>query len=158
MNRSHPRKSSLHKLLAALPLAVLVAACASGPMAKTATVTPEVDIAQLRNGTELFRVRGPVPLDFALHVKNPLSVPVTLKRVELRSTGPGGYRLNAEALALNRTIPAGGEETFQLSTWGRARGGTFSRLEPVTLVGTAFFDTPEGRVVKIFTEYVPQPA
>lgn len=158
MNRSHRRKPSLHKLFAAVPLAVLVLACASSPVAKTAAVTPEVDIAQLRNGTELLRVRGPVPLDFALYVKNPLSVPITLKRVELRSSGPGGYRLNAEALAMDHTIAPGGEETFQLSTWGRARGGILSGLEPVTLVGTAFFDTPEGPVTKIFTEYVSQPA
>jgi hypothetical protein len=97
-----------------------------------------------------------VPLQYVVHIKNPLSVPVTLKRLELRTQGSGAYRLRSEALGLNRTIPAGGETTFQVSTWGRSRGGFMS--EPVTLVGTAIFDSPDGPVARFFTEYLPQPA
>lgn len=95
-------------------------------------------------------------LRYVVHITNPLSVPVTLKRMELRTQGTGAYRLNSEAFGLNRTIPPGGEATFRLSTWGRSRGGFMS--EPVTLVGTALFETPQGPVARFFTEYLPQPA
>jgi hypothetical protein len=142
---------------AVLSLGLLAFGCASGGAVRNSSgPAPEVSIAQAFSGNELLIFRGPVPLTYVVHIKNPLSVPVTLKRVELRTTGSGAYRVNAEAMALNKTIPAGGEETFELSTWGRSRGGFLSRSEPVTLVGTAIFDTPQGQVAKIFTEYLPQ--
>lgn len=142
---------------ALLSLGLLIAGCASSGAIKTSSgPAPEISIAQAFSGHELLLFRGPVPLTYVVHIKNPLSVPVTLKRVELRTTGAGAYRLNAEAMALDKTIAAGGEETFELSTWGRSRGGFLSRTEPVTLVGTAIFQTPQGQVAKIFTEYLPQ--
>lgn len=140
-----------------VPVALLLAACASsGPTVSSSGSAPQVEIAQEVTGVETLAFRGPIPLSYVIHIKNPLSVPVTLKRLELRTQGSGAYRLNAEAFGLSRTIPAGGEETFRVSTWGRSRGGFIS--EPVTIVGTAIFETPQGSVARFFTEYLPQPA
>jgi hypothetical protein len=141
---------------AALLFGLLLAGCASSHVAQSNGPTPEIQIAQAFTGVERLHFSGPVPLSYVLRVKNPLSVPVTLKRVELRTSGSGAYHLNAEALGLHRTIAPGGEETFELSTWGLTRGGFLRRGEPVTVIGTAFFDTPQGQVAKIFTEYLPQ--
>ena len=114
-------------------------------------------LGQQFTGAETLFLRGPVPLTFSLTITNPLDVPVTLRRVELRTQGDGAYTLRAEAPHLDKTIPAGAEETIQLHTWGRSAGGFISRSAPVSLIGTAVFDSPEGDLARVFTAYLPQP-
>src|SRR5690606_25252837 len=108
---------------AAVILAVclaLLAGCASAPPGESSPEAPEIDIAQERS--DVLFLRGPIPLTFVLTVRNTLDVPVTLRRVELRTVGTGSYRLRTEAVNLDRTIAAGATETFGLHTWGRSRG------------------------------------
>ena len=127
----------------------LAGASAKGP-------APEIKIAQVADSPNTLYFRGPVPLSYVLEIHNPSSVPVTLRRVTLRTQGRGAYSLNSEALALKKTIAPGASEAIQLSTWGRSRGGFLSQSEPVRLLGTAVFDTPGGSVAKVFSEYLPQ--
>lgn len=150
------RRSSTRAALGWLTLVVLLAGCASAPSAmKSDSGAPQIELAQQFTGAETLAFRGPVPLNYVLKIKNPLDVPVTLRRLELRTQGSGAYQVRAEAMNLKRTIPPGGEDVIQLYTWGRTRGGFLT--EPVTLVGTAVFDTPKGVKARIFTEYLPQP-
>ena len=146
---------------ALVPLALagcLLAGCASaGSAVRESEDAPQVELAQAFTGTETLFMRGPVPLTFNLTIHNPLDVPVTLRRVELRTQGTGAYELRAEAPNLDRTIAPAATETIQLYTWGRTGGGIVSRSSPVSLVGTATFDSPEGSLVRVFTEYLPQP-
>jgi hypothetical protein len=154
------RRAPFVALAFAATVALSVAACASAePTAATNAkgAGPQIRIAQVVDGPDLLYFRGPVPLRYVLDIKNPLSEPVTLRRVTLRTQGRGAYSLNSEALGLKKTIPPGGSESIQLSTWGRSRGGFLSQSEPVTIVGTAVFDTPKGPLARFFTEYLPQP-
>lgn len=140
-----------------LPLSLLLVACASAPSAmKNDDDAPQIELAQQLTGAETLIFAGPVPVNYVLTIRNPLDVPVTLRRLELRTQGPGAYQLHAEAPNLKKTIQPGGEEVIQLSTWGRSRGGFLTHTEPVTILGTAVFDTPKGTKARIFTEYLPQ--
>lgn len=138
-------------------VACVASACASSATDRDSPEAPEVVLGQQFTGAETLFLRGPVPLTFSLTIRNPLDVPVTLRRVELRTQGQGGYTLRAEAPHLDKTIPAGGEETIQLHTWGRSSGGIVSRSSPVSLLGTAVFDSPRGDLARVFTAYLPQP-
>jgi hypothetical protein len=155
------RRLPLVAVFVAAAICTLLSACAStGSLARASGKgpAPEIKIAQVVSGADLLYFRGPVPLSYVLEIRNPLQVPVTLRRVTLRTQGRGAYTLNSEALGLKKTIPPGGSEAIQLSTWGRSRGGFLSQSEPVTLLGTAVFDTPDGPVARLFTEYLPQPS
>ncbi len=99
---------------------LLVACASSGPTASNTGTAPEIQLAQESTSFDTLAFCGPIPLNYVVHITNPLSVPVTLKRMELRTQGTGAYRLYSEAFGLNRTIPPGGEATFRLSTWGRS--------------------------------------
>jgi hypothetical protein len=146
-------------LLVALPTLAALAACASGPPpANDGGPEVEIVLGQVALRSDILFFRGPVPLDFVLTVRNRSDVPVTLRRVELRTQGRGAYSLRAEAPNLRRTIAPGAEESIQLSTWGRSRGGFLSPNEPVTLLGIARFESPSGPFTRFVNTYVPQPS
>jgi hypothetical protein len=157
MVKLNSRAAHSRAALGCLAVVLLLAGCASAQQAKNDDDAPQIELLQGFTGAETLFFRGPVPLTYQLKIHNPLDVPVTLRRLELRTQGTGAYQLRAEAPNLGKTIPPGGDEVIELYTWGQSRGGFLSGGEPVTLIGTALFDTPNGAKSRIFTEYLPQP-
>ncbi len=113
-----------------------------------------VRLAPLDMNSSAFYFRGPIGLRYAVEVSNPADETVTLRRLDLRSTGGGAYSLRADSTAMNVKVAPKSNATFAITTWGRSRGGEISSSEPVIIQGTAFFDSPKGPFVKIFQQNV----
>jgi hypothetical protein len=115
---------------------------------------PKLDI-QLRQASmpgDVFYFRGPVNLQYQLAITNPSNEPVTLRRIDLSTLGPGAYSLRTGATPITRTIPPNGTVAINLSAWGRSSGGFLRSEEPVTIHGIAYFDSPGHKsFIKQFT-------
>ncbi len=113
-----------------------------------------VRLAPLDTNSNSFFFRGPIGLRYAVEVSNAADETVTLRRLDLRSTGGGAYSLRADSTPMNVKVAPKSNATFAITTWGRSRGGEISSGEPVVIQGTAYFDSPKGPFVKIFQENV----
>ncbi|MGA8808299.1 MAG: hypothetical protein WB973_10515 [Thermoanaerobaculia bacterium] len=115
---------------------------------------PKLDI-QLRQAStpgDVFYFRGPVNLQYQLAIKNPSNEPLTLRRIDLSTMGPGAYSLRTGATPISRTIPPNSAVAINLSAWGQSAGGFLRSEEPVTIRGVAYFDSPGHKsFVKQFT-------
>jgi hypothetical protein len=111
-----------------------------------ASDSPKLNISmqQLTSSGDLFYFRGPINIQYQLSIANPTDQPVTLKRLELSSLGPGSYSIHTGATPITRTIAPRGTTTLTLSAWGRAAGGYLRSEEPVTVRGVAYFEGPKG--------------
>jgi hypothetical protein len=143
-----------YRILFAIVALLTVATFAS---AKTNAKAPlEVRLAQTGGGgNDLYYFSGPVSVQYALQIDNPTGETFRLTRLNLRTQGPGGYTLRTGDSPLKHTIPPG-TTTMSLSAWARSRGGFIHSNEPVSILGTAYFDGPGGHFVKQFTQYIPQ--
>lgn len=145
----------------AIPFAaiLLLASCASSspsPMTSSTADAVQVHLAQTSASADTYYFRGPIPVSFQLTVTNTTNQPLTLKRLNLSTTGPGAYSLRTGDSTLNYSIPANGTTTISLSAWGRSAGGFLRGGEPVNIRGIAYFDGPNGGFARQFTEYIPQ--
>jgi hypothetical protein len=113
-----------------------------------------VHITPMDTMSDMFYFRGPIALRYQVQVDNPSPAPVTLKRLDLRTSGFGAYRLRADSTAMNVRIAPNSSTKFNITAWGNARGGYLSAGEPVILQGTAHLEGPSGSFVKIFQEHV----
>ena len=76
-------------------LLLLAAGCASQAARKAPVAEPEVEIEQTSNVVEPARnLTGPINLRYVVRVRNVANEPVTLKRIDLVSIGPGAYNVN----------------------------------------------------------------
>lgn len=144
-----------------LPIAaiVLLASCASSSpssMTSSASNAVAVHLAQAGTPAETYYFRGPIPIEFQLTVTNPTNQPMTLRKLNLSTTGPGAYSLRTGDSTLNYTIPPNATTTIALSAWGRSAGGFLRGGEPVNIRGIAYFDSPSGGFARQFMEYLPQ--
>jgi hypothetical protein len=113
-----------------------------------------INLAPLDTMSDLFYFPGPVSLRFQVSVSNPTSETVTVRRLDLRSVAGGAYHLRGQSTPINVKIAPNSTATFTISTWGYARGGYITSAEPVTIQGTAYFDSPSGQFVKIFQQNI----
>lgn len=117
-----------------------------------------VHLAALDTNSNSFVFRGPIGLRYAVEVSNPADETITLRRLELRSTGGGAYVIRAGSTPMNVKVAPNSNATFAINTWGRSLGGEIRSDEPVIIMGRAYFDSPKGPFVKIFQENVwPRP-
>ncbi len=111
-----------------------------------ASDSPKLNITmqQLTSSGDMFYFRGPINIQYQLAIENPTNQPLTLKRLELSSLGPGSYSIHTGSTPISRTISPHGTTTLNLSAWGRSTGGYLRSEEPVTLRGVAYFSDPTG--------------
>jgi hypothetical protein len=131
---------------ASFAVAVVLLIALSG-YASSSSDSPKIDVrlTQISTPADTFFFRGPISLQYQLSIANPTGEPVTLRRLELSTLGPGAYFLRTGATPITRTIRANGTTTITLSAWGRASGGDLRMEEPVTIRGLAYFDRPHGK-------------
>jgi hypothetical protein len=129
------------RIAAAVVLLIALSGSAWG-----ASDSPKLNISmqQLTSSGDLFYFRGPINIQYQLSIANPTDQPVTLKRLELSSLGPGSYSIHTGATPITRTIAPRGTTTLTLSAWGRAAGGYLRSEEPVTVRGVAYFEGAKG--------------
>ena len=138
----------------ALFLALFAASCASSQQ----STGPQVEIAltQLNNPANVFYYPGPVAVQYELSVTNPLNEPITLKRLDLSTSGQGAYALNTSG-TLNLKIPAKSTATQTISAWGRSFGGYLTGGEPVNMRLTGIFADSAGKTFsQIALQNLPQ--
>ena len=149
-------------LLAAAALAA-VACSSSGPAVpkqKAEIPAPDFEIRQLVGPPELNYETGAIEVKFRLDIGNRGGIPMTLRRIEIRTVNPegGAYTLDPShrAYYFNKTINA--QEKASIDFWAKAYGyGRGSREnEPVTVRGTLYFETPNGYYNQVFVKEIGQ--
>jgi hypothetical protein len=116
-----------------------------------------VKVSQINAGSNTLYIGGPVNVQYQVAVTNPTNEEVTLKRLELRTEGPGAYELRNTGFPMNVKVAAKSAATFTIAAWAQARGGTMAAGEPVSLFANAYFDSPSGAFVKLVHENAWQP-
>ncbi|HKB79992.1 MAG TPA: hypothetical protein VKH35_09775 [Thermoanaerobaculia bacterium] len=144
---------------AVLLLSLLTAAaCASSGASKLKIPEPGIGIDQVVGPAELGYPYGPMEVRFNLGIQNNATIPLTLIRVSVSSTDPAGgaYSLRNDFYTFKETIPPHSTRvvTFWAKAFGWGRG--MRESEPVTLHGTAYFETPTGAFQKVFIREVSQ--
>lgn len=142
----------------ALALVVLtLAACATAMKIPA----PDIQFAQLVGPDELnWPAEGPIEMQFAMTVVNRADEPITLRQIQLESTGDGGpYALPRDQHVFNRQIAPGQTEVIEL--WAdayafRGRGRQLDAHAPVTIRGLAFFEAPSGSFRRTFITNLSQ--
>lgn len=126
-------------------------------MAASSTPAVEAQLVQLNSVPDMFTFRGPVNVQYQLTIKNPLvDQPITLRRITLRTQGPGAYTLRADD-PINMVINPESSVTINLSAWARSGGGFMRSQVPVDMVVQLWFDRQGGKSFsKQFVEYLPQ--
>jgi hypothetical protein len=124
---------------------LLVAACAHQG-AKAPVALPEITIVQTSGVAFAARdVTGPIPVRFAVRVRNVAAQPVTLQRIQAQSVGTGAYTLQTTSRPFNVTIPAASSQDVEF--WANAvveRTTIVGANGPVTLRLILHFDSPVG--------------
>jgi len=145
-----------HWVVLALALVFCAACVSSSSNSSDNGPKLELDLRQAGTMGDTFYFRGPVNVMYQLHITNPTASTYTLRRLDLRSEGPGAYSIRTGDAPIVQTIPPNGTTTVTLSAWANARGGRMTSTEPVTIRGIAHFDGPGGPFTKIFTETLSQ--
>ena len=134
---------------------ILLLAIALPMMAANAPAV-EARLVQVTQPSDTVYFRGPVTVAYQLTITNPTNQPITLTRVNLSSEGPGAYTLRTGDAPVKTVVPANGNTTLNLSAWATARGGFMRGSEPVNMRVQLWFDSPSGKFVKLFVQYLPQ--
>ena len=147
------------KYASALVALLLVWGCASASDAQKALADKvQLQLAQSTTTQNLNYLAGPVNIQYQLGINNTTDQTITLRRLQLRTISPGAYSLRTPTSYITATIPAHQSTAVNLSAWGYTTGSTLRSEEPVSIQGTAYFDTAQGSFVKIFTQLIPQSA
>jgi hypothetical protein len=131
---------------------LLIAACSSTP--KNDAPPIGVDLALANTPTNILYFAGPVNLQFAVTLTNPTDMPVTLRRLDLRTLGGSSLFLRASGTPFHVEVKPHANTTVTTSVWGNSRGGLLAEDEPIQLQATAYFDSPKGPFVRLFNTVV----
>jgi len=126
---------------------LLVAACASNPKDEGPPIG--IDLALTNGAGSILYFAGPVNLQFAATLTNPTDMPVTLRRLDLRTLGGGSFFMRATGTVFHIEVPPHGSKTVTMSAWGNSRGGMIAESEPIQLQATAYFDSPKGQFIRM---------
>lgn len=132
----------------------LVISCAS--TGKSDPLAPKIALAQLSSPSQLYLVRGPSSVRYAVRVTNPSNEPVTLRQLELRTFGDSPYVLRQGVQFHRQTIPPQASETFETTVWAEVLRTRLAASEPVIIRGVASFETSSGRRQVVFSQTLRQ--
>jgi hypothetical protein len=131
---------------------LLLAACSSTPKSDAPPIG--VDLALANTPANVLYFAGPVNLQFAVTLTNPTDMPVTLRRLDLRTLGGGSLYLRAIGTPFHIEVKPHANTTVTTSVWGNSRGGMLAEDEPIQLQATAYFDSPKGPFVRLLNTIV----
>lgn len=125
----------------------LLAACSSNPASEGPPIG--LELAIVNTPTNVLYFAGPVNLQFQVTLSNPTDQPVTLRRLDLRTTGSGSFFMRATGTPFHVEVKPHASTTVTMSAWGNSRGGYLAADEPLTLQATAYFDSPKGPFIRM---------
>jgi hypothetical protein len=148
--------AAMRNALAVLAL-VTLAACSSSGNDRANVIQPEIGVEQVVGPAQLNYPTGQIDIEYRFRIANRSSEPITLRRIELRSvSGGGAYQLRPDFYPFNKTIAPNAFEDVTLWAKAYAYGRTLRENEPVSMRGTAFFDSPAGSFHQVFLREIPQ--
>jgi hypothetical protein len=86
---------------------------------------PEVHVVQVTPIVESEAAVGPVDIEYELFVRNPLSEPLELTAVDMRTAGIGAYIMRNQHVDLRGLVPPGRTRVIRFVTRAWYRGGRF---------------------------------
>lgn len=137
-----------------IAVAAMTAGCASS--SRVDLLAPRIELAQLSTPSQLYIVRGPSSVRYAVRVVNPSSEPITLRQLELRTFGDSPYVLRQGVQYFRQTVAPQQFATFETSVWAEVLRTRLAASEPVIVRGVATFETSEGRRQIVFTQTLRQ--
>jgi hypothetical protein len=136
-------------------LLLVIVACRSGHT-KAPVPLPEVTIVQTAGVATAARdVTGPIPVRYAVRVRNKATVPITLKTIQAQSIGAGAYTLVSTSRPFNTTIAPDSYQDVEF--WASAiveRQTITGANGPVTLRLILYFDSPLGSFQDVVVQQV----
>ncbi len=142
--------------LSVFGILVLLAGCGSSTLSSGPDV--QLHLEQVAGPPDVYYFAGPVNIQYRVSITNPTPDPMTLTRLDLQTLGPGAYSLRTAATPMNLKVPPNSSASYLISVWGRANGGDLHAGAPVTIRGTAYFqsDATKKGFVRLFTENIVQ--
>jgi len=128
-------------------LLILACACSSTPSDSSPVVVRIADVHLIGD----IRFAGPMAAQLVVEVMNPTSDTITLRHVEIRTVASGYFTVHAST-SFGRAIKPGETASVELRATGTSAGGRLANDEPITLRGTATFDSPKGAFTKLFQD------
>jgi hypothetical protein len=130
------------------------------PKLKAEIPAPEFEIRQLVGPAELNYEEGAIEVKFRLDIGNRAGIPMTLRRIEIRTVNPegGAYTLDPShrAYYFNKTINPQEKATVDFWAKAYAYGRSTRENEPVSVRGTLYFQTPNGYYDHVFVTEIGQ--
>lgn len=136
------------KRLSAIAFLVMLG-CSSGGNAPPDLIPPEF---RVRETSGQFRPRGSesVPLTLQVDIFNHSSEELVLKRLQLQTMGGGAYRFGPASRIFDHKIPSQSVRTFELPIEASLESVSIDASAPVTIRGTAIFESPFGKFRRVF--------
>ncbi|HKR66280.1 MAG TPA: hypothetical protein VJZ00_21305 [Thermoanaerobaculia bacterium] len=134
---------------------LFLAACAHHG-AKAPVTLPEVTVVQTSGVSIAARdVTGPIPVRYAVRVRNQADQPITLKRIQAQSIGAGAYTLPSTSRPFNAVIEPAGQQDVQFWASAVVEYNTITGANgPVTLRLILNFDSPLGSFQDVVVQEV----
>lgn len=122
---------------------------------------PELQLSQLVGPAELnWPGEGEIELQFALTVLNHANEPITLRQIQIESTGDGGpFAMPRAGYPLTKVIAPGAQEVIPFYAKAYAFSGRGRQLDahaPVTVRAIAYFEAPSGNFRRTVITNLPQ--
>lgn len=131
-------------------LALLTISCSSGGRMPADLLPPEIEMVQFGDYSFALQYSGPTSITFQVSITNKSSEMITIRQLQLASVGTGAYVLRRDPHFLNKDIPPGETLVATINVPAFAQGGNTGSREPVTVRGTAYFDSEYGLFQRVF--------
>ena len=136
-------------LAAIVPLLLLVMGCATST--PTGPVDVDLRIEQLPDAGFAVEDRGAVSVAYQLTVRNRTPDPITLRMVEMKTTGRSPYTLRKDPASLNETIEPDKEALVTFTMWSYPQEQRSKSRQIVWVSGVAHFESAKGAFKRAFT-------
>jgi len=127
-----------------------IACTSSGPKFgnRPSTVErPEIEVRQM--STPFFGSGGTAPVPLDVDIVNHASVPLSVRRVRVESTGMAEYALYPVERLFKEDIPPGQTKTFNITATAYTNIARLNPVEPLSLRATVDFETGDVRFHEI---------
>ena len=134
---------------------LFIAGCATSNVPDLVEV--DLRIEQLPDSGFAVEDRGAVSIAYQMSVRNRSADVLTLRKVEMQTSGRSPYTLRNEPATFNETIEPGKEAVTTFTMWSYSRGARSNIRSVVSVSGVAYFDSAKGSVKKAFTQSFREP-
>lgn len=130
-------------------LVLLVFGCSSGDKTRPDLIPPEFRVREI-SGQFRPHANETVPITLQVDIFNHSAEDLVLKRLQIQSMGGGAYRFGPASKIFNFKIPSQSVQTFEIPVDASLESIAIDPSTPVTIRGTAIFESPFGKFRRVF--------